>query len=375
MRPEINLLLTLSRLSLSTTQVEHCRTILRNYQEVFDWGFFIDQASRHRVLPLIGRNISRNRLHYNPEGVPLIPYRWLFESVHYANTKRNEALSVEFGEFFSELNGTGIPYAVRKGPVLAETLYGDPGLRRMYDLDVLVSKEHLADIARILEQRGYARGRVSADGTTVEPFTRGTRVFWRMHVSNELPYVRISEDPAADVFVVDVCLDLFQKNADGRLTVADVLDRRTPVRLCGEQSFALDLPDRFIDLCLHFRKEATARYYIESGVDLQILKFLDVALSCEFITAAEAWPAVRERVVAGGVADTVYFGMHHAALLYPEAVPPDALAALRPADCGFLDEYGAVDGSVGKWRESFVDRLFARDRKGAVQGVSTVPRV
>ncbi len=374
-RPELVLLLTLAHTQVSADDIADCRVLLQEHRDSFDWGLFIDQASRHKVLPLIGRNMAVHRLHHSTDGVPLVPYRWLFESVYYANRRRNEELAREFGKVFTALNSAGLPYAVRKGPVITESLYPDPGMRRMYDLDILVEREDARHIGRALSACGYEQGRLSEDGTAVEPFTRKTQAFWRLHVNNELPFIKPSLDPAVDVFSIDLCLDLFQKHARGNLTTAEVLGRRIPATLCDSASFALSPADQFVDLCLHLRKEATARYYMAAGVDLQISKFLDVALSCARLTATDQWKRVMTHARSTGTAESVYYAMFYTRFLYPEAVPEEQLAALGVEDLGFLEEYGAVDGKVGRWEKSFPERLFARERKSAAQGASAVPRV
>jgi hypothetical protein len=360
---------------VTADDIADCRELLLEHRESFDWGLFVDQAGRHKVLPLIGRNMAVHRLHHAPDGVPLVPYRWLFESVYFANKRRNEELAQEFGRVFTALNSAGLPYAVRKGPVITESLYPDPGMRRMYDLDILVEREDAPRIGRTLSACGYKQGRLSADGTAVEPFTRTTQAFWRLHVNNELPFIKLSPDPAVDVFSIDLCLDLFQRHARGSLTPAEVLGRRVPATLCDAASFALSPADQFVDLCLHLRKEATARYYMAAGVDLQISKFLDVALSCAHLTATGQWESAMAHARSTGTAESVYYAMFYTRFLYPEAVPEEQLAALGVADLDFLEEYGAVDGSVGRWENTFPERLFARDRKTAARGASAVPRV
>ncbi|MBB5774970.1 nucleotidyltransferase family protein [Nonomuraea jabiensis] len=374
-RPEFDLLLSLSRIEVTTSEAERCRRLLRDHKNDFDWGLFIDQAGRHKVLPLVGRHIVRHNLHNGGDGIPLIPYRWLHNSVYFANKRRNEVLGQEFAVLFGALNAAGVPYAVRKGPVIAETLYRDPGLRRMNDLDLLIDRDDAERVGDILAAHGYTQGRLSADGTSIEPFTRSTQAFWRMHVPNELPYAKLSDREEVDVFFVDLCLSVSKPRSKETLTTRDLLARRRPTRLCGADAYALALEDQFVDLCLHFRKEATSRHYIEAGVDLQLLKFLDIASMCAYVTTESAWKAVLDHAAESGAADGVYYAMYYAALLYPGDVPEDRLAALRPDDLGFLEEYGAVDGRVETWDLSFADRLFARDRSGAVRGSSTVPRV
>jgi hypothetical protein len=372
--PEIRVLLLLARPEPSPEDVAVCREILLAHLDDFDWGYFVDQAAQHKVLPIVGRHFVVNQLDKRPNGAGLlVSYGWVFDSVYFANKTRNETLFAEYGVVLAELARSGVEHAVRKGPVVAEGLYRDPGLRRMYDLDILVARADVPALHAVLARHGYAQGKPAADGRSVKPFSRQTRLFWKVNIANELPYVKLSDRADVRLFCVDLCLDIFQREDTGELDTRMLLSRRVPMRLCGVQSFALAPEDQFIDLCLHLHKEATSRHYITSNVDLQLLKFLDVALASQAITAAGLWAAVQRRVAETGSAAGVYYALHYTALLYPDAVTEQVLAPLRPDDLGYLDEYGALDGSVRVWQEPFLRRLFHPRRSSLMEGSSTVP--
>jgi hypothetical protein len=372
--PEAALLVKLSRPSLTESEAEYCRNVLEEHRKNFDWGFFVDQAGRHKVLPLIGRNIHEHFLHRSDQGAPLIPYRWLYGAAYTTNRRRNEALTVEFTAILSAIASTDVRFAVRKGLVLAETLYGNYGLRRMVDLDILTERRDVQRIGAVLENQGYRQGRRSKDGTSIEEFDRSTRAYWRLNVNNELPYMKISDLMEVDYFAVDLCTDLSQRKTETVLPTSELLDRRVEVRLGGGSSFALAPEDQFIDLCLHLYKEATSRYYIETGVDLQLLKFLDVALSNAAIVSQGGWRQTLQRIHHYQATAGVYYAMYHAGLLYPEYFSEFQFVDLSIEDHDFLDDYGTLDGQVGRWRNSFQRRLFSTERRDTVDGKTTVPR-
>lgn len=371
-RPEIDLLLSLARIEPSPDVEEHCRGLLADNRDTFDWGFLVDVACRHKVMPLISSNVVRCRLDGSSGTNYYMPYQWLFESAYYANKCRNEALATEFGQIFLALNDADIQYAVRKGPAVTESLYKDVGLRRMNDLDILANKTDIPRVAAVLAGLGYRQGHLSADGSSIEPFARSTQAFWRMNVNNELPYLKISADPAVSVFEIDLCLDVFQKHSGGAATTSDLLARRLATNICGAPAFSLAPRDEFMDLCLHLHKEATSRYYVEAGMDLQLQKFLDVALCSARVTRDNEWQAVLPSCLASGAAESVYYAMHFTAIIYPDFIPEPVLSSLRPDDTDFLDQYGGLEGNVGRWRNGFLERLFASDRRKDVEGLSSV---
>ncbi|MEW2282841.1 nucleotidyltransferase domain-containing protein [Streptomyces cyaneofuscatus] len=374
LRPEIELLLLLADLDIDESRVAACRARLADYGREFDWGFFVDQAARQRLLPLVGRNIIHHGLHRAARGPSLIPYPGLYIFTYHGNKSRNVSLVDEFGKALIALNDSGLRYAIRKGPVLGERIYGDMGLRPMGDLDVMVEKGDTAAAGAVLRDLGYVQGKLALDGQRIEPFSRGTRTFWRLSMPVELPYQKMCGRDGIDTFVVDICTNIFQTRRDGAQFTNGLLERRIGGPLCGEQSFTLAPEDEFLDLCANLHMKATALYYVTEGGDLDVLKFLDIALVCRRISEADKWPAVRQRAKDLGVVESVYYAMHHAALLYPDAVPTAELSALRPDDCGYLDEYGAIEGEPQRWSRPFLQRLFDPRRTDEVKASSPTPR-
>ncbi len=369
---EFQLLLALSRLSLTDKETAAIRELIDDAPEEVDWGLFIERALRHRVLPLMGHHIMAYRLFPGEGRMPRIPHSRFYESNYVGNRERNLGLWEEFGQVIGCFQASGLRYAIRKGPLIAEHLYHNPALRPMGDLDLLVDRADAPAAGELLAGLGYAQGRESADGRQVEEFSRRTRAYWRLNLKNELPYVKVAGRDFIPTFNVDVCLDVFQTSGTA-VTTAELLDRRVEVQVCGTTGSALAQPDQFLDLCSHLHKEATSRFYIAAGVDLQILKFLDIALCCRRLTEVGLWPVVRERVRQCGAEAVVYYALHHTAQLYPEDVPEADLAALRPASLDYLDEYGFADGETDRWQQPFQHRLFDITRGRALRDAAALP--
>jgi hypothetical protein len=323
----------------------------------------------------VARNLIRYGLTRGKAGARTIPYPWLYRAVSSGNRARNQALGDEFSVVIRAMNRLGLRYAIRKGPVIGEHLYGDLRTRRMNDLDVLIDRSDAQRAGELLSGLGYVQGRPSADGLSIEPFERRTQAFWRMNVNNELPFIKLGNRDEVEVFSVDLCLSLFQPRSGARAAVPELLERRIPLTLFGESSFALCLADQVIDVSTHLHKEATSLYFIEEGSDLQLSKFLDVALVSRAARKSGIVEDVIRLIEDYGAAESVYYALYHADLLYPENVPDDLLRALRPANPVFLDEYGKLDGKVGRWNRPFFERLFDSTRNREVTHPSSVPKV
>lgn len=371
LRPEARLLHTLATPRWSDEAHALARHILTGHREM-DWSYFLDQALRHHVVPLVGRNLQYSRVWQPQEDGVLIPYPWIYSAAYEANSRRNRALFGEFRRIFHDLRGAGVRHAVRKGPVLCHAVYEDAGTRRMADLDLLIEEESFPEVRRVLTELGYAQGLQSANGAVITPYARATRAFWSMHLTNKLPFKKPTSDPDVDFFEVDLCLNLFQRKSRGAADTRTLLDRSVPLRMCGTDARVLAPADHLLDVCLHLYKEATSHLSIERGKDITLQRFLDVAEAVRLMDggAAKEFTALAAQ---SGAEREVYFALAFARRLYPDAVPESLAESLRPDDLGYLDEYGELDGKAGRWTTAFLDRLFDPDRRRQVAGSSTIP--
>ncbi|MCZ2526898.1 nucleotidyltransferase domain-containing protein [Streptomyces sp. HB2AG] len=363
------LLLRMARLRLGPDDVAAIRELAGSPD--LDWGAFLEAAAWHKLLPLVGRHVDRHRLDRKAGEQPGFPYPWVFIGAYLANRARNQALSDEFGRVFAELSSAGLRFAVRKGFSLGEGEYRDPALRRIADLDVLLSREDARAAHEVLLRLGYIQGRVAEDGERIEPYSRETQAFWKMNLSNQLPYRKPGGRPDITDFNVDICHDIFQKKSGISAGAAELLDRAVPAVLCGAPAWEPAPDDRLLDLCSHLHKEATSLHFIEDRQDLQLSKFLDLALVAEGC-GEDAWQRFLKRVVSVGAEEIVYYALHFTAVLYPEAVPAHVLEALRPEDTDYLELYGSLDGQSARWEQPFLERLF-NARRHTAGTVSNVP--
>jgi hypothetical protein len=363
------LLLAMARLKLEPDDVSAIRTLANDPE--LDWGAFLEAAAWHKMLPLIGRHVDRYRLDRKVGDSAGFPYPWVFTTSYLGNRVRNQALADEFGRVFDEFTAAGLRFAVRKGFSLGEGEYHDPALRRIADLDVLLSRDDAPAAHEVLIRLGYTQGKLATDGDRIEPYNRQTQIFWRMNLSNQLPYRKTASRPDVSDFNVDICHDIFQQKWNVSADAATLLNRATPAVLCGTVSWEPSPDDRFLDLCAHLYKEATSLHFIEDKQDLQLSKFLDIAVVAQDFTPT-AWEAFLKRVGEYGAESIAYYSLHFTAVLFEAAIPAHVLDALRPDDTSYLDQYGALDGQTARWEQPFLARLF-NPRRHTSGTTSNVP--
>jgi hypothetical protein len=110
-----------------------------------EWSAWIDCAIDQGVAPLLYYRVKLAKIERSFPGHMLVR----LEKSYHENAARNLRLFHELKKALSALTVNHIPVIVLKGAFLASTVYTNPALRSMSDLDILI---HFADIPAALEK-------------------------------------------------------------------------------------------------------------------------------------------------------------------------------------------------------------------------------
>lgn len=147
-RLENDLLLCCARTAVAPHVIARLRELSAKN---IDWKYLFLLARRHAVVPLL-------YLQLNQHASDLVPNEQLHKlKQHYLeNSARNTVLTAELCRLIGLFADSGIEAIPYKGPVLSLFAYGDLGLRRFVDLDVIVKKTDVLKARGILLAKGYA---------------------------------------------------------------------------------------------------------------------------------------------------------------------------------------------------------------------------
>ncbi len=250
MNHEFGLLCALPGMHLSPERSEQIATWKCS---ALDWNKFIRLAEHHGVLPLAAHNLIEAVGAEVGCGLPLEIERSL-QSAYEVNLRRNLWFSAELVRIMQQFEQRGVQVVPYKGPVLAQSLYGDVGLRSFSDLDFLISpsdferaKEALAEIGyrpnielrpaieRLWLRIGYERSFDGASGRNLVELQWGV-----------LPYFY-----AVDLHRAGV-------NTDD-MRIEGMLQRAGRVLVGGGEVPCLSPEDSLLVLCLHAAKHLWTR--------------------------------------------------------------------------------------------------------------------
>jgi hypothetical protein len=120
-------------------------------QSDWDWQAVAAHAFAEGLAPLLYAQLSRSGLW------PAIPpgVRDVLAAAYEGSAIRSAVLFTELEEILDRLARAGVSTLLLKGAALAEMLYGDPALRPMCDLDLLVHEADVGLALAILTACGY----------------------------------------------------------------------------------------------------------------------------------------------------------------------------------------------------------------------------
>jgi len=233
-----------------------------------DWNEVLRLAEHHGVLPLLARNLSAHAAVLPPEIARSL------RTAFAANVQRNLWFAGELARIadrFQEQCLRAVPY---KGPVLAESAYGDVGLRNFGDLDFLISAADFERAKRTLGELGF---RPSADQRPA------VERFWLRK-----GYER-SFDSVAGKYLVELQWGVLPYFYAVDLSVDELLARSSRTSLGGHEVPSLGPEDLLLVLCLHAAKHLWMR----------LIWVCDIAETMR--TQAVDWAVVLSRARALGV--------------------------------------------------------------------------
>ena len=142
--PEFRLLLYCAR------SRPDARSIKDIVKKGVDWQVVLEYAARHCVRPMLLKSLKSVCWHAVPGEIKL-----QLTNFNKLNVRKNLIFTRELLCLLELFQSHSIPIAVFKGPILAESVYGDISLREFSDLDVIVPEADLDQAEHILTSRGY----------------------------------------------------------------------------------------------------------------------------------------------------------------------------------------------------------------------------
>ena len=147
--PEWTILELLARGIVDGPERQMVRDLLMS--DTLDWGELLEQALRHKMLPMLAHHIISADLRFD---VPTSIYQHLESTLEWNRSQidvfRRETVRVAQG-----LAGRDIRFVVTKGMTFESTLYDGLGTRYMNDIDFMVAPRDREAVLRAMDELGF----------------------------------------------------------------------------------------------------------------------------------------------------------------------------------------------------------------------------
>ncbi len=132
-----------------TPERELARDLLLS--DTLDWGELLEQALRHKMLPMLAHHIISAGLRFD---VPTSIYLHLESALEW-NRWQIEVFRRETVRVAQALAGRGIYFVVTKGMTFESTLYGGLGTRHMNDIDFMIAPRDREAVMSVMQELGF----------------------------------------------------------------------------------------------------------------------------------------------------------------------------------------------------------------------------
>ena len=224
----MEIILCCASTNLETFQIERLKKFVK---DKIDWQPVLNLAIEHGLV---------NFLYYNLKNTDkeLIPKDILskLQSLYFQNSTRNLALSASLIKLLNLLKENNIDVVPFKGPVQAQLLYNDLGLRSFSDLDLLVKKGDAVKAKDLLISHGFKTD-VEIPNQQIKTYLEKENFF---QLANK-----------SETINIDLHWEITGRYSLKPIYYEDLEDRFEQIEILGKNIVTLSIEDTLIHLCIH----------------------------------------------------------------------------------------------------------------------------
>lgn len=245
-----------------------------------------------------------------------------------------------------QLNEESIPYAVIKGVMLSKLAYSSFDQRNPCDIDLLIPREYLPQVERILNQNGFVR----------KDESRIQHLITSCFSHQTLPLVKIVHSYP---IIFDCNYDIFWGEYTGkRVSIKDFLAKAIRIPVGTTFINTLAPKEALIQLALHHYKDMNSIYLLATKKCFSINKFADVfhllLNNIDEISVTELYNTSAEY----GIIPYIYYVLFYTEKIFKNALLSKYVKAFRTDEGDYLlNCYGLCETERKEWKCDFKTRL------------------
>ena len=269
-----------------------------------DWTRLVEVLAWHKLDGYAYPRLSSDG------GVPGLPETFIKElrMRHHRNAARAAFLESELAAILRALADQRIDAIVLKGMALTASVYRDPGVRPMSDIDLLVRQPREDQAQEIVASLGYRAGGPAASHDATRKYHRHLPMMVGIGKRN----------------VVEVHRHVVRLDSPLCFDIGEFWDRAVPHDVAGERALILSPEDQIVHLCVNFLMDRRFSSVYSLG---QLVDIKEVVASADY---APDWEAFTRIVDETGLHGPVGCALSLANLLVKAGTPDRVIEHIAP---------------------------------------------
>lgn len=325
------------------------------------WGELIEQALRHKMLPLLAVEATAADLRSR---LPRMICEHLTEAaqrqVYKLGILRREAARIT-----EALQARGARFVATKGIVFESTLYQGNGSRHLSDIDFMVLPSHRHLVLAALPELGYEMGYYDWRTNGLHRFDRKELIAYQLHDDHLPSFTLLTSDPVVPYVSLDFATSLTWARSEFEVPIHQALAETDDQPIPGQDGVRLPTftPGfQFLFTALHLFREAWFEKWLDLEQDVNLMKFADLL---------RLWPAHREvltsaaflaKVESYNLLQPLLWVLEHLDRTFHTEILTE-MALQGRSDETWLASAGRGSGHLRLWHGDMRRRLYTKDRR------------
>lgn len=321
-----------------------------------DWEMIYEIGMKHRIVPAMYYKLkSLGLLNMISSMEVRAKFLQAFKEAEFSNQKY-------FKEIERLVDVAGDRIVLIKGEILAHDFYPCFATRPFGDCDILCKNSDIPVICTQLNEFGYLQG-YGESGEIKIPSKREI-LFAKMYMKHVIAYVKYDRD---FLFVFEPHYNLFWRETTGSPVFSvqmEELIQNKQMFLFGKNKVGvLGDEDFLMYLCIDFYEDANRVSKLAESEDLELIKILDIYA---VIHRNIDWETFLHKVQMWKMEKYIFYSLYYVDELY-HIVPFEVMAAIKPDDIRYIDEFGFPEELTGtergRYTHSLRERLFCDEMR------------
>lgn len=262
---EKKLILEILKYNTNNKTIEY---IIKNNR--INWMEILGFISYHRVSGLFYSKM-------NKINIKLLDYPVFFSTymTNQAQKIRSEKQLKEIKKISNELNYYNINHIFLKGTILNQTIF-ESGERASNDIDILINKNSVAKVTKILKKMGYVQGKYDYINDSIIEYNKDELEQNLLIIGETCPFIKKTDNVTIKTIDVDLNFSLdWTPNYDQNI-INKILNNKEKITINDFQIFSANQYDNIIELCIHLYKDMALIDIIKKRKVFDLYKIIDI---------------------------------------------------------------------------------------------------